>query len=98
MALQYKKNKNKYIIYIRGELDSEHGEKLIELIKQYSSEFHKIIINMESVSYLNTEGLKGFINAFNLLKGKESLVEKLQENIREIFVKIGLLNKLPYSK
>ena len=97
MAIQYKKNKNEVIIYIRGELDYDHGDKLIDFIKQNCSEFGKIIINLESVSYINTDGLKGFINACNLLKERRFLIEKVQENIKEIFAKIGLLNLIPYK-
>lgn len=97
MAIQYKKKRNEMIIYIRGELDYNHGDKLVEFIKQDCLEFGKIIINMESVSYVNIEGLEGLVNACNLLKNKKFLIEKLQDNIKEIFAKIGLLGLIPYK-
>lgn len=98
MAIQYKKNKTELIVYVKGEFDYAHGEKLCELIKQNAKEFNKVIINLEGVSYINTDGLQGLINTFNSLKDKRYLVEKLQDNIKEIFVKIGLLNLIPSSK
>ncbi len=98
MAIQYKKDKEELIVYVKGELDYDHGEKLYEFIKQKALEFNRIIINLERVSYVNTDGLQGLISTFNYLKNKKFLVEKLQDNIKEIFAKIGLLNLIPTGK
>jgi len=64
MAIQYKKNKNEIIIYIVGELDYAHGEKLYEFVKQNSQIYSKVIINLERLSYINLEGLERLVNTY----------------------------------
>ena len=98
MAIQYKKNKNEIIIYIIGELDYDHGEKLYEFVKQNCSVYSKVIINLERLNYINLEGLDGLVNTYNILGDEKFLIEKVKGNIKEIFKKIGLLPILPVSR
>jgi anti-anti-sigma factor len=98
MAIQYKKNKNEIIVYIIGELDYDHGEKLYEFIEQNRSLYNNVIINLERVNYINFEGLERLVDIYNIMRDKKFLIEKAQGNIKEILKKIGLLMLLPVGK
>jgi anti-anti-sigma factor len=98
MAIQYKKNKDEILIYVKGELDEDRGFKFFEFVKEHLSEFNSFVINLEYVNYINTEGLSYFISICNLLKDKKYIIDKMEENIKEIFLRVGLLNYIPFKK
>lgn len=91
MAIQYKKEKDRIVIYIMGDFDGMQGENLLNFIKKISEKFNNIVIDFSKIKYINSEGIEKIVNILNRYKNNKYYFEGLSKDIKEIFAGIGLI-------
>ena len=91
MAIQYKKEKDRIVIYIVGDFDGLQGENLFNFIKKVSDSYNNIVIDFSKIKYINSEGIEKIVYILNRLKSNRYYLEGLSKDIKEIFAGIGLI-------
>lgn len=86
MEIKRDNNNEKVILVLDGRLDKYTSPLLEEAIAEVSSELEnkKLEINMTSVTYLSSAGLRVLLNTHKELNGR-FVVTNVRKEIREVF-------------
>jgi anti-sigma B factor antagonist len=88
MDIASEKHGNVVILFLTGHIDFEKEEKInSEISTQLNDQNYNIVINMSSISAINSQGLSILINAQKKVKnlGGDIKISGLQLTIKELF-------------
>lgn len=96
MELNFKKNGNVVIIYLKGRLDVHHSADIEEeldrlILMEPASHF---IVNMQDVEYISSSGLRIIVSTMKTLKAnkRKMLLCCINKAVRKVFEIVEIIN------
>jgi anti-sigma B factor antagonist len=79
-------NGNEYTFNLEGRLDTNTSPELEAKINEVVDNANKLIIDLESLVYISSAGLRVLLGAVQQMEGKgEMVVRNLSQAVREVF-------------
>jgi len=98
MELGLRRYKEIYIVDVKGDLDLYNAHELKEVVNKLTNKkVEKLVINLESVDYIDSSGVGALIHIFTNMKkiGAQLKIAKVHGSVAKVIKLTKLMNYFP---
>ncbi len=96
MKIKKTLNEKKLVVELEGRLDTTTAPQLEEELKNSLDGVTELVLDLETLEYISSAGLRVLLSAYKTMRGKGSMkITNANELVKEVFEVTGFSDFLP---